>query len=493
VSGSISPAGIAGSAIDLALTDASGTGALATLTISDMPSDWTLNEGTNNGNGSWTVQTTNPSSLTLTTPSTFAGAMVLNVSESWTKADGSSGNALVSDNVEAYPASPIFAVSADDTLTGGEAGNNEFVFAQPIGNDTIYNFNGTSDTIDLIGFGLGGYGDLAIANDGSCNAVVTVGAGETITIKGIDASALSAGNFVFDTEPVSDNAGAMTIGDGAILPLGGTIDNTGTIALGSTGDESDLEILVRGASLTGGGQIVLSDNNQNVVFGGDTSAVLDNVDNTISGAGQLGQGQLTMHNEGTIAATGTNALVIDTGVNATVNNGTLEANGVGGLVLDSALSNPGTLWANNGSLTVEGAVSGSGNARISGNATLEFAAVSDANTSFDAGAAGTLKLDQSDAFTGTIAGLAQGDRLDLADINFSAAPTFGYAANPAGTGGTLTVSDGSHTANLALLGQYASAGFQAAADQGGGTIVTYTATQAGTTDPTLLTNPQHTV
>ena len=40
---------------------------------------------------------------------------------------------------------------------------------------------------------------------------------------------------------------------------------------------------------------------------------LTNVDNTISGAGQIGAGQMTLINEGTIIATGTNALVIDTG------------------------------------------------------------------------------------------------------------------------------------------------------------------------------------
>ena len=56
------------------------------------------------------------------------------------------------DNVEAYaPGTPIFALSGNDTLTGASA-NNEFVFAQPIGNDTIYNFNVSTDKIDLIGF-----------------------------------------------------------------------------------------------------------------------------------------------------------------------------------------------------------------------------------------------------------------------------------------------------------------------------------------------------
>jgi large repetitive protein len=292
-------------------------------------------------------------------------------------------------------------------------------------------------------------------------------------VKGVAASALSASSFVFDLEPVSANTGAMTIGDGAILPLGGTIGNTGTIVLASTGDETDLEILVRGATLQGGGQVVLSDNSQNVVSGGDASAVLTNVDNTISGAGQLGDGQMTLVNHGVIDANGSNALVIDTGSNTVVNTGTLEASGSGGMVVSSA-------------------VSGGGNAVISGPATLEFAAASDANVSFAAGAVGTLKLDQSGSFTGTVSGFAAGEGLDLTDVSFGAGATLGYAANASGTGGMLTVSDGVHTTSLALLGQYAAAGFQAAADQGGGTIITYTPTQASITDPTLLSNPQHT-
>ena len=50
--------------------------------------------------------------------------------------------------------------------------------------------------------------------------------------------------------------------------------------------------------------------------------------------------------------------------------------------------------------------------------------------------------------------------------------TLGYAANAGGTGGTLTVSDGTHSASLALLGQYAAADFATAADTSGGTVVT---------------------
>jgi hypothetical protein len=55
------------------------------------------------------------------------------------------------------------------------------------------------------------------------------------------------------------------------------------------------------------------------------------------------------------------------------------------------------------------------------------------------------------------------------------------ADNGNGGGGKLTVGDGVNAANLALLGQYAAAGFSTSVDAGGGTVVTY--------DPTL--DPSH--
>lgn len=48
-----------------------------------------------------------------------------------------------------------------------------------------------------------------------------------------------------------------------------------------------------------------------------------------------------------------------------------------------------------------------------------------------------------------------------------------YSANDAGTGGTLIVSDGANTSHIALEGQYTTAGFEGAYDQGSGTAVTY--------------------
>ena len=48
-----------------------------------------------------------------------------------------------------------------------------------------------------------------------------------------------------------------------------------------------------------------------------------------------------------------------------------------------------------------------------------------------------------------------------------------FTANAAGTGGTLTVNDGTHTANIALLGHFDPAGFHLGADSGLGVVITY--------------------
>jgi hypothetical protein len=132
------------------------------------------------------------------------------------------------------------------------------------------------------------------------------------------------------------------------------------------------------------------------------------------------------------------------------------------------------------------AISSTGGAtEISGDATLELAATSSTTIDFAPGATGSLKLDQATTFTGSVAGFGAGDAIDLADIGFGVGTTLGYAANTDGSGGMVSVSDGRHTASLALFGQYAAAGFATAPDPGGGTLVTYAAAAlASSTDDT---------
>ncbi|WP_456794092.1 VCBS domain-containing protein [Bradyrhizobium sp. USDA 4506] len=465
------PAGIAGSEINLALNDpADHIGPIA-VTITDVPSGWTLNEGTHNSDGSWTVVASDVTSLSITPPADYAGAVLLNITESWTHSDGSIGTATIIDNVEAYaPGSPIFAVSGTDTLTAS-SGSDLLVFSQTIGHDVVYSFDAMHDMIDVVGYAdFTSFADIQAhtANDGSGNAVITLGEGQSITLHGVDAASLSADDFVFNQTPVVENSNTMTVGDGAILPLSGVIHNTGTIALNSTGDETDLQLIGHGLTLDGGGQVTLSDSSGNFIAG----STLTNVDNTISGAGHLGAGQMALINEGTIIATGTNSLDIDTGASSVINSGTLEATGSGGLVIHNDVVNDGVLWANGGNLTVEGNVSGTGSAIISGGATLEFAAASSENVAFAAGSSGTLALEHAFDFSGIVSGVTSDTHLDLLEFNL-ATTTLNYTANAAGNGGTLSVTDGAHTASIILLGQYDPAGFHTEADNAAGTMIHY--------------------
>jgi hypothetical protein len=422
------PAGVAGEPINLALPEPSADHVgPVTLTIAGIPSGWSLSEGTDNGNGTWTVQTNNVAALSITSPVGYTGALVLNVAESWTNADGSAGSTVVSDNVEVFAkGAPIFAWSGDDTLTGAGA-KDLFVFGQPIGNDTVYTFNVSEDQIDLVGFaGFASFEDVKnhLTADATGNAVITLADGQSITLVGVAADTLSASNFVFNQTPVTNNAGMMTVGDGALLPLSGVINNTATITLDSSGNTTVLQLIQSGVTLDGGGQIILSDSDHNFISAASAGVTLTNVNNTISGAGQLGDWQMILVNQGTIVATGTHTLTIDTGSNVVTNSGILEATGIGGLVVDGDISNSGLIWANSGNINIEGAVTGTGGALISGG-TLEFFSASSINVTFTDGSLDTLVLDNPNAFTGQILGFSgkDFDLIDLKGVAFDAGTT----------------------------------------------------------------------
>jgi hypothetical protein len=471
----VKPAGVSGEAINLALINPVDQPDAVIVNVSGIAAGWALSEGVDNGDGTWTVQTNDQSSLNVITAPGFAGAAGLNIAVTWTNVDGTTGTMLVHDNVEAYaPGSPIFAWSGDDTLTAS-AGQDLFVFSQPIGYDVVYSFDVSSDRIDLIGYGgISSFADVAAhtTEGASGNTVITLADGQSITLKGVHAADLTADNFVFDLTPVTDNPGTMSIGNGAMLPLSGDINNTGTIELNSTGDTTLLQLIQHGITLSGAGHVVLSDNGENVITGTVPDVYLVNLDNTISGAGQLGAGQMDLDNHGTIIATGTNAFVIDTGANAITNSGTLEATSSSGLVINSAVDNSGELWAHGGNITANGAVNG-GSVVLDGQATLEFGAAVSANVTLDAAATGKLVLNDSFDFSGTVSGFNGDDQLDLRDIAFGANTSVSYAENQDHTGGVLSVTDGSHTANISLLGQYSADGFSLVADDHIGTLLAY--------------------
>jgi VCBS repeat-containing protein len=468
----LDPVGIAGEPINLGLAGTSeNDGAVITMTIADVPSGWTVHGGTLLNDGTWTVQTSDPGSLTITSPADFAGAMLFNVTETWTQADGSTATVTVGDNVEAYPVgSPIFALSGDDFLTAS-SGKDLFVFAQPIGHDTVYSFATSQDQIDLIGYaGFAGFADVQahMIENAAGNTVITLGDGQSITLQGVDEAALTEANFEFSQTPVLNNAGTMTISDGGTMPLSGTINNTGTIGLLSTGDETDLQIVAQGVTLTGDGHVMLSDSPENMIVGTSAGVTLMNIDNTIDGSGDLGGGQLTIINDsyGIIAATSAfNPLTIDTGTGTFTNHGTVLSVGAAGLEIVGSLTSDGVLEANAGLFKIDGDVGGGGHAVIDGGS-MEFGGASDAIVQFSGQTAGTLYLGDVSHFTGTVTGFSYGDTIDLAGID--------PANVSVGNSGSLEVHYGPGANDFfSLAGNYDPASFAINSDNKGGTDIVW--------------------
>jgi hypothetical protein len=301
------------------------------------------------------------------------------------------------------------------------------------------------------------------------DGVITTQAGSNTTLNGTTIVAGTTVNVV----------------DGSTVTLEGATTDMGSIAVGSAAGAT-LDVAAVGLtqpSLKGTGTVVLSDSVGNFIVAPAAGTTLTN-SVTISGAGAIGNfgdGNLTFVNKGTVDATGVHALEIDTG-HAVSNTGTLEATGgtgFGGLIVDDNVSGTGkALIASASFIELAG--------------TLNTAAVTFGNK---AGDTGLFTLDHAanpDAlhgFHGTIAGFlndgTNSDTLDLRDIKFGGGETWSYTQNSA-TKGTLTVSDGTESATLSLLGSYLAAAGQTAsssgphstlfalASDGGGTLVTTT-------------------
>jgi hypothetical protein len=284
--------------------------------------------------------------------------------------------------------------------------------------------------------------------------------------------AQSGVNTLDGTASTVDIQSRVIIDNGQNLNLAGAIDNTGLVQLISDGTLTTLTIAAAGATLTGGGQVFLgNDNAAAEIIGAVASATLTNVGEVIAGAGDVGGGRLTLVNEvaGVIAGENAVALIVDTGTNTIVNAGRIENAGKGGTIVQSAVNNTGALIAEGGTLTVNGAVSGTGEALIY-SGTLDFASSFSQKVAFKA-TSGVLELAQSQAFAGTILGFSKtgGTSLDLRDIAFGAGTQASYSGTAAS--GVLTVTDGSHTARLTLIGDYRASTFTASSDGHGRTSI----------------------
>ncbi len=290
------------------------------------------------------------------------------------------GSVTLSDNSNNYvqgAAGNISLVNVNNTISGaGHIGNGQMTLvnqaagvinAVGVNTLTINTGGQTATNLGLIeATGTGGLfiqsttvanaGAIIRANTGS---LVTLNnadiAGGTLATQGTGGFATSGSAELDGTGSTVTLAGPLLVLDGNVLYLAGAIANGGTITLAGTGDTTELQ-LAANTTLSGGGRITLSDNSNNYIFGQGSTTSLNNVDNTLSGSGHLGDGQMTLANQksGIINASGANSLAIDTGSNTVVNAGLIETTGAGGMTINSPISNSGTLLAHTATLTIVG-------------------------------------------------------------------------------------------------------------------------------------------
>jgi FecR protein len=375
--------------------------------------------------------------------------------------------------LNSYGASAVLAINGTVMLQGGGdlqmlgAADNEIIGCA--GTDAVL------INIDNIICGAGtigdGTGNLTLINDAAVYATgqIVLDTGSNIIDNGGVFEAAGGGTLEFNSN--INNCGIIQADAGGTLCFDNiTVCNTGAIALDGEDDAgSPTELVIAGTltlqggdgTATGPGLVTLTDSNCNAIISNGEAATLDNIDNTICGAGAIGDANLTVINEqfGIIDADGNNPLVLDTGANAIVNIGLLEATGGGTLQIDSNVSNFGTLEADGGTLVVDGGVSGSGTVLITGGGIADFAGALSQNVTFSGD--GTLALGNPAAFSGEIAGISgSGDVLDLGGFKSQPGDQFRTSSiyNSRTNTTQLTVTDTTDhmSQSVTLVGNYAS-------------------------------------
>jgi fibronectin-binding autotransporter adhesin len=402
-------------------------------------------DGVTVGN-SGVVQVDTGSVLSLTGGTTITGGTITDNGTIDVLGDGTiNGSALLQNGsvtVESGATLTLDDVTIDGTkITGTDATDTHVASVVQTGSGTVTLDGATIAGGTLINDGtLDSIGTTFITDVSITNTCTIEATGGVLTIDGTVAAALSnsntieaTGGKIFLSHETVTNTGTMEAVNGGLLVLDHTtVDNThGTIEAVDPVGPLISTVKLHNAAITGGVVATVSDGIIDATGGV----------NTISAA--------TVNNSGTLEVTG-GTLTIDAA--STVNNcGLFEANG-GDLIVNTELS---------------------GNAEIGSASLLELGgAHSSANVTFLTGSTGTLKLDHSESFTGTVSGLDD-NTLDLGDITSGKNTTITYSGDS--TGGTLTIvnnADGSDIAHISLTGNYLGSSFVSTSDGQGGTSVT---------------------
>ena len=279
-------------------------------------------------------------------------------------------------------------------------------------------------------------GDSAI--EFASGEISTIATGASLFLRGNDA-------FIEDSTALGSNSalsGLASIGAGAMFDLlnGDSVSATGALV-------NDGNVILDYGGLVGGGGSNLT-----------VAGTLTNTDNL-----DIGNNNYLSSSDSVTA-------------NSFVNSGTVHLVGKGtnlaALDVSGATTNNGSISVASDTEELAGAVSGAGSIKLS-NAHLQFDSSVSAGQTITETGADALVLEQAQFIAATIRGFGTDDTIDATNFHAPPATTFNFVENIAGTGGTLSLHDGSLTANILMTGQYSKSDFTLAPDSGTGTLVKF--------------------
>jgi hypothetical protein len=478
------------------------------------------------GSGSSTINLTGFGSLMFVAGTETLDNATLNIGY-----NGSGGGTLY--GLSNTPGGAVLTLGSNLTVdhTGNFATIAGYTVGDGVVNDGTINANLSGGTFKIGGPSFTNQGTIAVSNGDTLNMAATAWTNTgTITLNGgtlglggsftlAQLATLSRSGGTINLTGKLDLTGAtLNIGTGTALGTltlasGGTIKNgtiadagsglpivygtldgvtyQGTLDLSGSGAALYLKhgLILTGSGGSGTGTINLTGQGS-VIIAEDTEALDNATLNIATSSGHYsianddtstnGAVVLTFGPHLTINQTGNYAVFTDLysrSGSGIVNTGTINAGFSGGnfTISGANFTNNGTVnVANADKLSITVPLDGNGSISLASQGNVEInGSVAAAQTiAFLDGGNDVLRLDKSMQFAGTISGFTGTNALDLADITSGASATIGYAPNSGNTGGTLSVSDGTHTATIALLGQYTAASFAAASDGHSGTMIT---------------------
>ena len=283
-----------------------------------------------------------------------------------------------------------------------------------------------------------------------------------------------------------DKSDSLHTNNNTILTISGSsIANAGSISMNSTGNTTRLVISAPNVTLSGSGTLTMSNNAQNLIYGAATADTLTN-QQTIQGSGNIGDGQMTLVNSGTINANQSVALTIAAN-GGTTNTGTLEATSGGTLGFSgtTVTNTGGTINTSGGTIAASSSTIQGGTVTVAGGS-LVNSTISGANVTVT-GASSLLLNNGAINNGGTLKNSTQGT---IEVVGGASNALGGTVTNPAG--GLIKIDNNTH---LALQsGTYTNAGTISMNSTGNATELIVSApnvTLAGAGTLTMSNNAQN--